>query len=188
MRLFTRRWLACGLLALTLCLLHITSSLNGQAGTTSRIAAARKDILELVAGKGDPKDLARKHSLEDVMHGFKLKVKDGIGVEGVAAPNKNGIEAQIIALSKTAMTKDELAKMSKGLIQMAEITKAIGRVGSHHKLDNPKDQADWDTFTKDLIQQSEALLKAIKSADPVVVKTAASKLNKNCTDCHKRWR
>jgi len=188
MKIATWRWLSCGVLAFSMCLLARNSLFSADEDSKKAVAAAQKDVLELAEGKGNAQDVAKKHALEHVMHGFKLKNKGGIGVEGVAAPNKNGIEAQVITVAKTPMTKMELAKMSAGLIKMAQATQAIGKVAAYHKVDKPKEQPEWDKYNKDMMQQSEALIKAIKSMDPTAVKMVGNKLNQACNECHGKFR
>jgi len=151
-------------------------------------AEARKDILELADGKGDPKAILGKHGLEATMYGFKLKGKGGIGVQGVQVAGKNGIEAQIIALAKQGPAN--LGKDAAALTKLAEHTKAIGEISANHKVKAAagKTQKDWDKYNKDMIESSENLIKAIKGGAAKDVKTAASKLNQSCNECHAKFR
>src|SRR5690349_16200226 len=116
MRVWTQKWLGGGLLALGLCLLTWNDSIRAEAEDKKAAEAAQKAILDLSQGKGNAKQVAEKNTLDHVMRGFKLKTKGGIAVDGF-----NGIEAKVISLAKTPLTKDQLTKESAGLIKMAEI-------------------------------------------------------------------
>lgn len=178
---FSRKGLACAVLALSLCLLAQNRSFSAADDDKKAAAEAQKAILDLAQGKGDPAALAKKYSLDHIMWAFKLKSKGGIDV-GVMP----GVEARIIALSKKELAKGDLAKEAASLTKMADVTKAIGDISAHYK--QKKDQKDWDKYMKDMIDQSEELKKAVKGMDTKGVKTASSKMNQACNECHGKFR
>ncbi len=180
MLVFSRKWLACAVLALSLCLLARNSSFSADADDKKAAAEAQKAILDLANGKGDSAALAKKYSLDHIMWAFKLKTKGGIDV------GFNGIEAKVIALSKKELPKGDLSKESANLTKMADVVKAIGQISAHYK--QKKDQKDWDKYMKDMIDQSAELKKAAAAMDPKGVKTSAGKMNQSCNECHGKFR
>ncbi len=166
------------------------NGLGSAQANKAKVEAAQKDVLDLVNGKGDPAALEKKHALEDIMHTMKRKDKGGIGVAGVPATTapKDGIEAQVQELAKGTKTAAQIKMMDPGWTKMAETIKAIGKISAHHKVDKPKDQPKWDKYNKDMIEQSEELIKAIKAKNPAMIKAAGSKLNQSCNECHSDFR
>lgn len=181
MTIISRKWLACAVLALGLCLMAKTSTYSADDDDKKAAAAAQKAILELAEGKGNAAALAKQHTLDHVMRSFKLKTKGGIDV-GVMP----GIEAKVIALSKKEMAKGDLSKESASLTKMSDVIKAIGDISGNYK--QKKDQKDWDKYMKDMIDQSAELKKAVKGMDTKAVKGAAGKMNQACNECHGKFR
>ncbi len=143
-------------------------------------------------------EVAKKHELDKVMNGFKMRKPNMKGIAGIGVGDKantvtpDGIEAKIISMTKNPMAAATLNKQQADLIRMAEITAAIAATATHQcpveKKLGDKDPADWKTWSKDMYESSQDLLKALKAKDAKQAKTAAFKLNKTCTDCHAVFR
>jgi len=185
MRIHVVKWSLCGTLALGLCLLAGTSSYSADK---AEVVAARQAVLDLAAGKGDPKDIAKKHQLEDVMTGFKLRSKGGIGFGPAAAPGPDGIEAKIIALSKRELPAEQLKKEAADIAKMIDNTKAIGEISAHYTDPAKKAPAKWKKFNDDMIQATKDVQDAVKGNNPAKVKIAIGKLSSSCNDCHTEFR
>jgi soluble cytochrome b562 len=209
MSLNTLRWAASGVLALCICLL--AGPLVSSADDTDKKEreknikndkAAADDVIKLADGGGVAKDLAKKHEIGHVMHGFKLRTKDGMppinGRAGIGVGDKpgaiepDGIEAKIINLSKKKpMSKAELTKEADALVKAAKITRAIAEINEFYtpeKKMGDKDPKDYRKYNQDMIKGSDDLIDAIKKGDPMQVKKVASKLNQSCNDCHGKFR
>jgi hypothetical protein len=138
-------------------------------------------------------DVAKNNELEDVMNLLKLR-RPGAKVVGLGiGPNAgkitpDGIEAKIISLKSKPMAIGEQAD----LIRMAEITAAVAATATHQcNVDSKmgkKDPALWKTFTRDMYDSSQDLIKALKTKNIVGVKSAANKLSTTCSSCHEIFR
>jgi hypothetical protein len=197
MRILTMKWFVCGVLVLGICLLASKGSFSADDDTEEKkakdkaIADARAAVFEVVKGKGDPKDVAAKYSLEDVMHGFKPRINGGIGV-GLTAGWGNiwldGIELKInLIAAGQKMTEAQLKKQETDIINMLEVIKAIGEINKHYSEQAKKDPAKWQQYTEDMIQGAKDAQAAVKKGDPVEVKKTISKVQASCTACHGFW-
>jgi hypothetical protein len=158
----------------------------------------RNDILKLAEtiGRGDRSaaeqqavEIAKKSELENVMDLLKLRAKKGLGVgaePGVIKPD--GIEAQIINLSKKAMRPNDLEARAKDLAQAARITAAVALIAQHScpvaKQEGDKDPKQWDRWSRDMYEEAIRLAVAAEARNPKDVKTVASKLDSSCNACH----
>jgi hypothetical protein len=184
-----------GLLALAVGFLA-TGAGRAQKGDEDEAAIkeAREAIVKMVETRDDgamqqqAAALAKKVTeLNNIMQVFKPRKKNGLGV----GPKGDGIELKIISMSKRTLPKGELTRQQDDLIRMAEVSRAVSEVAIHFtpKEKQPgKDPADWKKYTEDMKQGSLELIKAVKSGDPKLVRSAATNLNASCTDCHSKFR
>jgi Cytochrome C' len=160
-----------------------------------------KDSVQAIAdalAKGDDAaaqklaaDLAKDTSVEDVMHLFGLrkgaKPKGwGVGDQpGKILPD--GIEAKIMGFSKKAPTKSAVTKDADAYLKMAYRTGAIAEFAikkAPEKDMGDKKVKDWNTWAANMRNGSMELVDAFKAQDPAKIKTAATKVYQNCTQCH----
>ncbi len=188
MRIHAMRWSVCGVLALGLGLLA-TRSFSADEEDKKKTAAAREAIIKLSQGKGTAKDVAAKHELENVMNGFKLRSKDGIGVGNPMDNIKpDGIESKIQSLSKKELPPGGLKKEAPALMKMIQITRAIGDVAAYYPDAAKKDPKAWKRFNEEMIKSAKDMEDAIKASDPTRLKQSVTKLNAACNDCHEKFR
>jgi hypothetical protein len=172
------------------------------AGTAAWAAAGkdevRNDILKLAEtiARGDASaadqqaaQIAKKSQLENVMDLLKLRSKEGLGIgpePGAIKPD--GIEAQIINLSKKAMRPNDLDARAKDLAQAARITAAVALVAQHScpvaKREGDKDPKQWESWSHDMYEEAIRLAVAAQAHKPRDVKAIASKLDSSCNACH----
>jgi hypothetical protein len=196
MSIRARKWSLLSLLALGVVVLSVTSSYSADEDDIKAVKAAAADVIKLVDTKGDiakaADELAKKHEIDKVMHGFKPRTKNGIGVgEKAGAVMPDSIELKIIDLGKRKLTeiKPELAKKSADLQRMAEITRAIAEVNEFYApTAGKKNPKLYKKFNDDMKKTSKDLIEAIKMADAEKVKAAATSLNKSCNECHAEFR
>ncbi len=164
-----------------------------------KTAAAKDAVLKLVGdlGKDDEvkkeaADVAAKHDIEFVMNQFKPRTKGGLGVgAGPGAVKYDGIETELLFLSKKALPQNVLAAQQADLQKMAEVSLAIAEVAPHYA--PKKDEAgmpikDWLKFSDDMKKQSKDLIDAIKGGNPKTVQDKANILNGSCDACHTEFR
>jgi Cytochrome C' len=193
-----RKWAFLSLLALGVVVLSVTSSYSADDDDDKKaVKAAADDVIKLVDTKGDvskeAEALAKKHEIDKVMHGFKPRLRGGIGIGAVpGAVMPDSIELKIIDLGKQKVPaiKKELAMKSADLQKMAEITRAIAEINEFYAptpagKKNPK---LYKKFNDDMKKTSKDLIEAIKMADAEKVKAAATSLTKSCNECHSEFR
>ncbi len=136
-------------------------------------------------------DLAKNTSVEDAMHLFGLRKGGKSKGWGVGdQPGKilpDGIEAKIMGFSKKAPTKAAVSKDADAYMQMAYRSAAIGEFAAKKATEKDmgdKKVKDWNTWAADMRAGSIELANAFKAQDPAKIKTAASKVYQNCTQCH----
>jgi cytochrome c556 len=172
------------------------------AGMTAWAAAdkdqVRNDILKLAetVARGDHSaadqkaaEIAKKSQLENVMDLLKLRNKQGLGIGPAPGTMKpDGIEAQIISLSKRAMRPNDLEARAKDLAQAARITAAVALVAQHScpvgKKEGDKDPKQWERWSHDMYEEAIKLAAAAEAHKPKDVKAVASKLDTSCNSCH----
>lgn len=140
----------------------------------------------------DSAAVAKKHELLDVMTLMKMRKPgaktSGLGVGAVPGATKpDGIEAQIIQLSKNGIPDNLPARQRGELIHMAELTAAIAATAVHQSTDN-KELANWKKWSQDMYNASQELNKALQAKNSTQVKQAATNLNKACSECHTVFR
>jgi hypothetical protein len=160
--------------------------------------SVRNDILKLAEtiARGDHSaadqqaaDIAKKSQLENVMDLLKLRNKQGLGIGPAPGTMKpDGIEAQIINLSKKAMKPNDLEARAKDLAQAARITAAIALVAQRScpvaKKEAEKDPKQWAGWSHDMYEEALRLAAAAEAHDPKDLKAVASKLDSSCNACH----
>jgi hypothetical protein len=181
----------CGALTLGLCLLAGVSGLAADDDDKKAAAEARQAVVDLANGKGNPKAIADKYEIEDVMRVFKPRDKRGLGVgpkPGAITPD--GIEAKWINMGKgKGPSKVELTRDLAALVQAAQVTRAVGEINEHYaSKSGQKDPKKYKQLNEDMIKCSKELIDAFKTADPKIVKTAVNKLNQSCNECHTMFR
>ncbi len=172
------------------------------AGMTAWAAAdkdqVKNDILKLAEtiARGDHSaadqqaaEIAKKSELETVMDLLKLRSKKGLGIGSTPGSLKpDGIEAQIINLSKRAMKPNDLGARAKDLAQAARITAAIALVAQRScpvaSKEGDKDPKQWAGWCRDMYEEALRLAAAAEANNPRDVKTVASKLDSSCNACH----
>jgi hypothetical protein len=171
---------------------------------SSRALAQGKnnDVLKIAAliKKGDKEgakaaaeSLAKKvEEMEELMEVFKPRKKGGIGVgDKPGAITPDGIEQKLLALGRDAPSPTALGKEAAALEEMAY---AIAAVAEVTKAKAPKQNMgkktvkDWNTWSDDMREAAVKLAEASKAKGAQDVKTAASKLNASCTNCHSVFR
>ena len=133
--------------------------------------------------------------VKDIMELMSLRTAKGHGLGMGTTPGQitpDGIEKKIQALAKTSMTKAQLIQQGPALETAVYVSAAISQAVAD-KCDvqvktGDKDPAQWVQWSKDMGEQSLELANAIKSKDPVAVKSAASKLDVTCTACHEPFK
>ena len=149
------------------------------------------------AAKAEGEAIAKKYDLKPVMTHFKNRDKGGFGY-GKEIPGNltDGIESKLRAMVKEMVkkppTKADVTKESKDLIELGERTAAIADIAIHKcpvdKKTGDKDPKDWKQWSEDMQQYSRDLIEAAKAKDPMKLKTAVSKLNSTCNQCHGTFR
>jgi hypothetical protein len=195
MRLYARVLAVSGVvLALGVCLLSAVGP--GRADEKEK-----KDIIDAVnkmadsfqkgdkdALKKQTEDLCKGAPLEGIMELLKLRTKDGLGVGAKpGAIQPDGIEAKVQALAKKELTAQDLTQQAADLEKMAYIIGAVSQAADYNtpkKKVGEKDPKDWKSWTDDMQSATGDLAKAIKAKNPKDIKTAASKLNGSCNNCH----
>jgi soluble cytochrome b562 len=162
---------------------------------------AKVDQLAAVAVK-DPAALQKQAAayakgveLAEVKELFKKRLKNGKGGYGIGpiatGAFDDGIEARIQNYAKKAPTADQLKKNQADLEQMVNRVKAVAAITVAKvptKAAPGKDPKEWKELAGQMVAESDALGKAIEAGDPKAVKSAATKLNASCTDCHGKFR
>jgi hypothetical protein len=139
--------------------------------------------------------LAKKiEEVADVMDLLKPRGDGGLGVGTKAgAITPDGIEKKLIDMTgKHPVAQAQAASQADALARMGVEVAAVAEVAQHKcpvpKKEGPKDPKDWQTWCQDMRQGGLDLADAAKSKDAAKIKTAASKLNSSCTNCHAVFR
>jgi hypothetical protein len=189
------RYLLTGIatLALGAFLVVIGTSLAGEDKLGKQI-----DAIADAVGKGDAKvkDMASKvakdqdgevYDIMMLMKPRKMGKKSGLGVgtpeDGIVP---DGIELKIRDMSRDVISGAKLKKEGEAISQMAHRVAAIAEITK--QLSPKKDKKLWDEFTESMRESADELAKAVKDNSPAEVKTAASKLNASCNNCHSKFR
>jgi hypothetical protein len=105
---------------------------------------------------------------------------------GLAIGKFPGIEAKLINMSRRVREAD-FKKEAKDVERMANVITAISEVAIHKKptkKSGKKDPKDWETWAKEMRENSIALSDAASKKDAKAAGEAAKKLYGSCTSCH----
>jgi hypothetical protein len=158
---------------------------------TNDMVNAIADLLEKgdVAGaKKAAAELAKNRDYETVMHGFKPRLKKGIGVgnkPGAVTPD--GIELKINALARDLITAGALNKEREAILRAAYVTQAIAEFAAAKPWEKPqgkKTKAAWIEWSDKMLDQAAAFTAAAKSGSPADLKKAAANIKYSCDGCH----
>ncbi len=164
-----------------------------------KTAAAQVDVLKLVDALGGKENdiqkqaqgIAQKHAVKFVMNQFKPRDKGGVGVGRPGAFPFDGVEEELLFLSKKGVPPGQMAAQKADLRKMAEVIEAVSYVAPSYapKTDEAgKPIKDWMRLADDMKKQSKGLVEAIRGGDPRTVQGAAKALNDTCESCHSEFR
>jgi len=135
---------------------------------------------------------AKKFELEDIMHAFKPRKKEGLGVGGnPGAITPDGIEAMILKLKRDVPAAAQVKKDAEALEKMAYQIAALGeitRAKAPEKDSGKKTKKDWVQWSSEQVESGVGLAKAAKAQGAQEIKTAADKVNNSCNACHSIFR
>jgi hypothetical protein len=154
-------------------------------------AFAKKDT---ATAKTQGDAIAKKiEEVAEVMDLLKPRGDGGLGVgpkPGAITPD--GIEKKLIEMGKKPVTPAQATSQADALARMGDEVAAVAEVAQHKcpvkKKEGPKDPKDWQTWTEDMRQGGLDLADAAKAKDAAKIKTAVSKLNSSCSNCHAVFR
>jgi hypothetical protein len=133
-------------------------------------------------------ELAKKYSLDELMHVFKFRAKGGLGVgETAGAITPDGIEAKLQGLQKKEADKADLAKNGKAYATMGEVSLILAEISEAHTPKDKKGEKDpkkWKEFVEKMRTGSKDLITASNKSDAKGLKKAAKELNDSCIECH----
>lgn len=148
-------------------------------------------VSKLVGKAPDTKaiaELAKKYSLDELMHVFKFRAKGGLGVgETAGAITPDGIEAKLQGLQKKEADKADLAKNGKAYATMGEVSLILAEISEAHTPKDKKGEKDpkkWKEFVEKMRTGSKDLITASNKSDAKGLKKAAKELNDSCIECH----
>jgi hypothetical protein len=148
-------------------------------------------VSKLVGKNPDAKaiaELAKKYSLDELMHVFKFRAKGGLGVgETAGAITPDGIEAKLQGLQKKEADKADLAKNGKAYATMGEVSLILAEISEAHTPKDKKGEKDpkkWKEFVEKMRAGSKDLITASNKSDAKGLKKAAKELNDSCIECH----
>jgi hypothetical protein len=102
----------------------------------------------------------------------------------------DGLEARLINLGRRVPPND-LNTQGADLERMCEIMAAVAEVAiakTPTKKVGKKDPKEWQSWSKDMLDNALKLKDAIHAKKAADVKDMATKLNGTCTDCHAIWK
>jgi len=133
-------------------------------------------------------ELAKKYSLDELMHVFKFRAKGGLGVgETAGAITPDGIEAKLQGLLKKEADKADLAKNGKAYATIGEVSLILAEISEAHTPKDKKGEKDpkkWKEFVEKMRMGSKDLITASNKSDAKGLKKAAKELNDSCIECH----
>lgn len=184
----TARWFVAGAVIAVAGLAYVVGSAYAADNTEIRKISELVKKGDMAGAKKLADAYAKKHTdLDEMMHAFKPAKKGGIGVE----PTGDGIEQVLIKIGRDAPTAANVAKGAAGyeqagydLAALALITEAFAPAKDSGK----KTRKDWVEWSKQMGEQGLKLAAAGKAKSAADLKTAASKANGTCNNCHSIWR
>jgi hypothetical protein len=157
------------------------------AAKEERFDEIKKDAEGLASVKADPAAqpgkvfVPKDFEVEDLMRPFALPSLGG-----------EGFEKRIISLTKRPLPAAQISRESEELALMAYKAAMIGQIAKTHNPEKEpraaKDQKDWELLSGEMYEGAMEFAAAAKAKDPKALKTAAVKLNNNCSACHKKFR
>lgn len=133
-------------------------------------------------------ELAKKYSLDELMHVFKFRAKGGLGVgETAGAITPDGIEAKLQGLQKKEADKADLAKNGKAYATIGEVSLILAEISeafTPKEKKGEKDPKKWKEFVEKMRVGSKDLITASNKSDAKLLKKAAKELNDSCIECH----
>lgn len=148
-------------------------------------------ISQMVGKNPDAKaiaELAKKYSLDELMHVFKFRAKGGLGVgETAGAITPDGIEAKLQGLQKKEADKADLAKNGKAYAGIGEVSLVLAEISeafTPKEKKGEKDPKKWKEFVEKMRVGSKDLITASNKSDAKGLKKAAKELNDSCIECH----
>lgn len=192
-----RAWISGGAILSVAALVYLAGA--GRAGDEDK--AAQMQVLKIAAAIKANKDEGLKmaadwgkktDTLEYIMHGFKPRKKDGIGVGKVAgAITPDGIELFINTLQRDGITPTALAKQAAAIEELAYISATVGEVTRNftkYEFKGKKTKKDWQALAEKMRDGSLQLAAAVQAKGAAEVKKAAKTLNDACNACHSQFR
>ena len=130
--------------------------------------------------------------LHDVMHMFKPRAKKGFGV-GAKKDNitPDGIEDMIRGLARDVPSQAKVNKQAAALERMGYITAAMMEVAMAlppEKFELKQTKKLWMETATASRDAGIELAKAARDKSPAALKTAASRANNGCVNCHAEFR
>ena len=137
-------------------------------------------------------ELAKKYSLDELMHVFKLRTKGGLGVgETAGAITPDGIEAKLQGLQKKEADKADLAKNGKAYATIGEVSLVLAEISEAFTPKDKKGEKDpkkWKEFVEKMRVGSKDLITASNKSDAKGLKKAAKVFNDSCIEFHSIFR
>jgi hypothetical protein len=163
-----------------------------QAPEDKEAKGAREQVLQLAkeaeAGKKVTSKAAalgkRYEDLSALKVIYKARQRGGIGF----GPRPTyGIEQKIIDVTKKVLSPADLKKESAELVRLAHINIVLAEATRAHTPAKDFSRMTpklWIQYVGDMKKASQDLIKAVKASDAKGVKTAATRLNTSCNECH----
>src|SRR5437762_4237273 len=159
---------------------------QGGEGDVKKIAALIKKG-DMVGAKKAAAVVDKKLEIEDVMNLFKPAKKKGIGVTG----SDLGIENMLLKIGREAPTAAVMAKMAEAYEEMGYNVAAVGLITEHRAPEKDMGKMTkkaWLESTTGMVETGVKLAEAAKSKSAADLKTQATKVNNNCSNCHTIFR
>jgi hypothetical protein len=191
-------------LALGVCFLAVARARDDTE--KEKIAAALKaepDAEKLADAAGNPDALKKQaeaiikkyDEMLPIMWQMKPSDKGGMQIGKPGTLERDSIELGLLKLGskKGAPTAKDLADKDKAkdLQRMADVIRGIAEITPAYgpKFTKNKDEEKlWNQLADGMKQSSDDLRAAIKAGDDKAFVKAANQLNKNCNDCHTKFR
>ncbi|MFQ3650657.1 MAG: cytochrome c [Gemmataceae bacterium] len=171
-------------------------SVNSQ---DNKVKPVIKEILEIAADLEAGKDVVakvkafrKKHDdLDEVMHGYKPRMRGGVGVDPKADAKSDGVEMKFNAIARRAMAPAALKKEKDLLLKAAYFNLAMAKLTKEYAPEKPKGgkgAKEWNKLTDEMEKGTKDMLEALKKEDPAALKKAVTDINNACNTCHSDFR
>jgi len=114
-------------------------------------------------------------------------LKDAMDVFGLPTKGGEGLERDLLILGQQRKPLSS-AQMSDKLVMLAYKTALIADVAKAHQDQAQAKKKDWLRLTDEMRRSSLDLAENVKAKKAKETKTALSKLNASCNDCHTAFR